>query len=218
LNIEEITKQVIRYKQEGKKLFTTSSFQTHSIVLLHILSRIDPEIPVYFINTGFHFSETIEFKDHVAELLGIKVLSLQSSTPKNLQKQADGKFLFTSDPDYCCFLNKVEPMNGILMAYDIWINGVRGDQSDVRKGFLPEEPTRFNAIRFHPLLDWDNRRIHAYRKEYSLPANPLESKGYLSIGCEPCTRKFDPEFQERQARWFGLKKTECGLNTELIKS
>jgi phosphoadenosine phosphosulfate reductase len=80
-----------------------------------------------------------------------------------------------------------------------------------------EQPAKYGVVRFHPMLDWNSRTIETYLKEHKLPRHPLESQGYLSIGCEPCTRKFDPNMSEREARWFGLNKTECGINTELVQ-
>ncbi len=124
--------------------------------------------------------------------------------------------LFASDPDYCCYLNKVAPLEPILAEHDVWINGVRADQGEVRKNFQIEEKSKFGVIRFHPMLDWTGKIIYQYLSEHQLPRHPLEDKGYLSIGCEPCTRKLDFETDSRGGRWYGLKKTECGLNTELI--
>ena len=217
MNFEEIKIQIEKYQSEGKKIFTTSSFQSHSIVLLHILSRIDKSIPVYFINTGYHFAETVKFRDFIANEFGLKIIDIQSQTPKHLQKDSTGKLLFTSDPDYCCHLNKVVPLDLILANNDVWINGVRGDQSAVRKAMKVEQPAPHDTFRFHPMLDWTSKMIFDYQKEYNLPKHPLEAKGFFSIGCEPCTRKFDLEMQERESRWFGMNKTECGLHTELIK-
>ena len=216
MNFSEIQKKLAGYKESGKKVFTTSSFQSHSIVLLHIISRIDPSIPVYFLNTGYHFPETIEFKEEVTKLLGINTIDLLPLTPKFMQKDNQGRLLFTSDPDYCCHVNKTIPMEEILKSYDIWITGVRSDQNSIRKKFKVEQKAPYNVLRFHPILDWTSKQIYNYRKEYSLPSHPLEAKGYISIGCEPCTRRLDPDMQERDARWYGLNKTECGLHTELI--
>jgi phosphoadenosine phosphosulfate reductase len=216
VNVESIKNKLSEYKQQGKKVFTTSSFQTHSIVLLHIISQIDNTIPVYFINTGYHFPETVAFRDEIAALLKLNLRDVSSFTPRNMQKDAQGKLLFTSDPDFCCYLNKVQPLEPILAEHDVWINGVRADQSSVRKSFKEEESAPHGVIRFHPMLDWNTKSIELYIKEHKLPRHPLEAKGYFSIGCEPCTRKFDLEWNAREGRWFGLKKTECGLNTDLI--
>lgn len=197
-------------------MFVTSSFQTHSIPLLHILSRVAEDIDVLFINTGFHFPETMSFRDEVAELLGLNLIDVYSLVPKSQQKDADGQLYFVSDPDYCCFLNKVQPLEPYLMQYDVWITGIRADQSTVRENMKTEQPAPFNTIRFHPILDWSSKQTYEYRKLHQLPEHPLDKKGYQSIGCAPCTRKLDLS-DERSARWLGMNKTECGLHTDLIE-
>jgi len=202
---------------EGKKLFVGSSFQSHSIPLLHIVRSISKDIPVYFIDTGFHFPETVTYKEQIAELLDLNVISTRSIVCKRLQCDADGAFYFASDPDHCCYLNKIQPLEPVLIERDIWINGVRADQSETRRQMGRTANGPFGTLRYHPMLDWNSKEIFYYRKLYELPAHPLEEKGYLSIGCEPCTRKVDPEGDERQGRWFGMKKTECGLHTDLIE-
>ena len=217
MDIEQIIEKIEGYISDGKSIFTSSSFQTHSIPLLHIISRIDPSIPVYFLNTGYHFSETIEFRDQIVELLNLNLVDLKPDTPKNMQLGPDGKLLFTSDPDHCCYLNKTQPMEQVLMRFDVWVNGIRAEQNAFRSDLKEEQSVKYDAIRFHPLIGWTSKDIFEYRKTYDLPEHPLESKGYFSIGCEPCTRKLDLEMQEREARWFGLNKTECGLNTDLVE-
>ncbi|MFN2458593.1 MAG: phosphoadenylyl-sulfate reductase [Chitinophagaceae bacterium] len=216
MTFEQLSGKIHDYKSRGQKIFTTSSFQTHSIVLLHMLSRIDKSIPVYFVHTGYHFPETLNYRDEITSMLGLNLKNIFSSTSKINQRDPNGKLLFASDPDYCCYLNKVAPLETILAEYDVWINGVRADQSDIRKGFKEEEKAKFGTIRFHPMLDWNNKMIYDYLKQYNIPRHPLEEKGYFTIGCEPCTRKWDAEMKSRDGRWYGLKKTECGLNTELV--
>ena len=216
MNFDAIKQHIEVYHKQGKKMFVTSSFQTHSIVLLHIISRIDPKISVYFINTGFLFPETIKYKDLIAQEFGLKIEDVKSVVPKSQQKDSYGNLLFASDPDYCCFLNKIQPLDPILAEYDVWINGVRADQTEVRKAMQTEEESKFGTIRFHPMLDWSKKEIYAYIKKYKLPHHPLDLQGYESIGCEPCTRKMILG-DERSARWFGMNKTECGLNTDLVK-
>ena len=216
MQFDEIKNQLINYSKNGQRMFSTCSFQSHSLVLLHMISRIDNSIPVFFINTGFHFPDTITFKDEIANRFGIEIINVFSGTPKHMQKDSQGKLMFASDPDYCCYLNKTLPLEPMLHEYDVWINGVRADQSAVRKSFKVEEPARHGCLRFHPMLDWNSKMIFEYRKEFDLPAHPLEAKGYFSIGCEPCTRKFDANMDSREGRWFGLNKTECGINTDLV--
>lgn len=217
MEFQEIKESIRRFKDAGKKIFTTSSFQSHSIPLLHILSEIDNTIPVVFINTGYHFPETIQFRDEIAKQLKLDVYDLRSDIPRINQRGADGRLLFVSDPDRCCYINKTQPMDKWLMNYDVWINGVRADQSAARQAMRVEQKAPHGVTRFHPMLDWNPKMIFDYRKRYDLPDHPLESAGYMSIGCEPCTRKIDPDMMEREARWFGLSKTECGLHSELIE-
>lgn len=219
MKFETFESSLRAYQDEGKVAFVSSSFQTHSIPLLHMVSRVDRSIPVVFLNTGFLFPETLSFRDQVVERLGLTLLDLQSAIPKSLQRDSEGRFFFSSDPDRCCSMNKVQPMEAVLWEYDIWINGVRKDQSAVRKAFAVEQPTPQRALRFHPMLDWTSRDIYNYRMKYDLPEHPLEQKGYLSIGCAPCTQKVDLSDSDagRKGRWYGQMKTECGLHTTLVQ-
>ncbi len=211
MDIVGIHRKINEYKAEGKRLFATSSFQTNSVVLLHVISRIDKSIPIYFINTGYHFPETIKYKDMVTKMLGLNVIDLLPHVPKAMQCNAAGDLMFTFDPDYCCYLNKVQPVEALLDLYDVWINGVRAGQSRVRKSFREEEPTRHNTLRYHPLLQWDVNDMDVYIHLHNLPLHPLEKLGYKSIGCEPCTRPANGD-DLRNGRWSGMKKTECGLH------
>ena len=216
MKVSEIKAKITEYQQTGKRIFTTSSFQSHSLVLLHIIKKIRPKIPIYFINTGYLFPETVKFKDEIADLFELMVLDLKSATPKYLQKDLNGKLLYTSDPDHCCSINKTRPLETVLTAYDVWMSGIRADQNSTRSAMKLEQSAPHNTIRFHPMLDWDTKKIFNYLKQYNIPRHPLEGRGYVSIGCEPCTRKIDLEMQVREARWFGLNKVECGLHTDLI--
>ncbi len=213
MDIHQIEHKINTYKAQGLRLFATSSFQTHSVVLLHVLSRIDKETPVYFINTGFHFPETIRYKEMVQRLLGINVINLLPHVPKNMQRNASGDLLFTFDPDYCCYLNKVQPVEALFDQYDVWINGIRADQNSNRSNFREEETSGRHAMRYHPLLRWTNKKMEQYIQQYDLPVHPLEKRGYKSIGCEPCTRPANGS-KPRDARWTGMKKTECGLHQD----
>ena len=203
-------------EEEGKRLFATSSLQTHSIPLVHIIAQSGLDIPVYCLQTGFLFPETLTFKDEVARAFGINIWSISSETPKHLQRDKHGNFYFTSNPDYCCHLNKVEPTARLLEKYDVWVNGVRADQNLNRRNMKPFQPAGQGAMRYHPMLDWTGKDIFDYIKKHDLPRHPLDAQGYSSIGCEPCTRKADLN-DPRAARWFGMSKTECGLHTDLIE-
>jgi len=221
--VDRVRQQLTRYRQEGLRLCSSSSFQTHSIPLLHLIARFAPDTPVYFLDTGFHFPETLTFRDRIAADLDLNVIDLRSAVGKMGQRDTSGQFLFASDPDHCCYLNKTQPMQAVLPAYDIWIAGLRRDQNAHRKNLAAEMPGTGGVTRFHPVLEWDARLIWAYRKLHDLPEHPLEAKGYFSVGCEPCTQKFDLEFDpasatDRGGRWAGMKKTECGLHTDLVAS
>jgi phosphoadenosine phosphosulfate reductase len=201
---------------EGKSMFVTSSFQTHSIPLLHIIAQSGIEIPVYCLNTGFLMPETLAFASEVSKQLGFDVHQVYSATPKHQQRDGNGNFFFTSNPDYCCHINKVEPTSRLLDRFDIWVNGIRADQNLNRRSMKEFQKAGERSMRYHPMLDWSNKEVYDYIKAHNLPRHPLESQGYLSIGCEPCTRKTNLN-DPREARWFGLSKTECGLHTELAK-
>lgn len=215
MRIHEIIETLEGLQNEGKRLFVTSSFQTHSIPLLHIIARSGLSIPIYCLNTGFLFPETLKFRDELATRYGLDMRTVSSEVPKSQQRDANGNFYFTSDPDYCCHINKVLPTQHLLKDHDVWVNGVRADQNANRKRLEVFAPAGFGATRFHPMLDWTARDIYAYIREHDLPAHPLDGEGYMSIGCEPCTRKMVPG-DPRSARWFGMNKTECGLHTELV--
>lgn len=217
-DIEPIKHQIERYQSRGLKLFVTSSFQSQSLPLLHVISRIDRSIPVYFLNTGYHFPETMQYKEKITGLLDLNVINLSSSMPKSMQKDERGRLLFASDPDYCCYLNKVQPLEPVLSGKDVWISGVRKDQNTNRRKIGKEEKAPQNTIRYHPMLDVTGRMIDRYIAYYDLPRHPLDKKGYKSISCEPCTQRItSPEMvDERDGRWKGMTKTECGLHTELL--
>ena len=183
--------------------------------MLHILGRSVADLPVYFIQTGFHFPETLAFRDKVAKEFDLTLKNIESHVPKSQQRNAQGNLYFTSDPDYCCFLNKTQPMQPLLAQFDVWVNGVRADQNANRKNLNSIENTPQGGMRYHPMLDWSRKEIWEYITEMNLPRYPLDNQGYMSIGCEPCTLK--PTLgEERDGRWLGQSKTECGLHTELV--
>ena len=212
--IDEIAAQLAIFTSQQKKIFATSSFQTNSVVLLHILHRLAPQTPVYVLNTGFLFPETFEFQQLWKEEWGLNVRVLRSDTPRIQQRSADGRFLFASDPDTCCHINKVAPLAPTIAAHDVWINGIRGAQSSTRRAMKKLQQTE-QILRYHPLLDWDSQMVHYYIEENNLPKHPLESEGFVSIGCRPCTQKWADTLDGRGGRWAGLNKTECGLHTTL---
>lgn len=211
--IDLIEDRLRLYRERGLRVFATSSFQTNSLLLLHIISRIDNSIPVYFLNTGYHFPETLLFKSDVTKLLDLNVIDLFSQVPKNQQRDSNGRLMYASDPDYCCYMNKVQPLEPVKQQFDVWMNGIRGDQSAHRNAKEMEEISD-GIIRFHPIIDWNSKMVYQYLNYHNLPRHPLEEKGFLSIGCQPCTQSFFEGGNQREGRWNGLNKTECGLHLE----
>lgn len=215
--LEMFRLKMSEYQKEGKRIFASSSFQSHSIPLLKIIADFDATIPVYFLDTGFHFAETLKFRDQVTQLLGLNLQIIGSPISKINQRGTDGQLMFAKNPDFCCYMNKTLPMDAVLMEHDIWISGLRADQNSFRKNLSIEVAGPHNTQRFHAMLHWTSEMIDAYIQSHSLPEHPLEKEGFVSIGCLPCTQKqrlFAGD--EREGRWAGMKKTECGLHTELI--
>lgn len=194
-------------------MFATSSFQSQSVPLIHILSELPFKVPIYLVNTGFLFPETLTFKDTLIDLLDLEVRQVSSSIPKIHQLNQYGRFHFTSDPERCCYVNKTEPVNRLLPQFDVWISGVRRDQTQARKNLDTFQRTSFDCLRFHPMLDWTQEDVRQYVQRNQLPNHPLFERGYKSIGCLPCTEQTDG----REGRWAGLRKTECGLHTHLAE-
>ena len=213
---EPIRKHIKDFLSNNLRVFSTSSFQSQSIPLLHILSEVDGFKKVYMTDTGFHFPETLSFAKDVTSQFGLELITISSKLIKHRQLDKNGHFLYVSDPDACCKMNKVDPLDGVIPSFDIWINGIRKDQSSARASMNEFEKTNHKCQRYHPLLDWSTKDIFYYNKIYGLPQHPLDSQGYSSIGCEPCTVRDCDRDGLRNSRWFGMSKTECGLNTDLV--
>ncbi len=220
--LEGLTQQTRRaieaVAETNDVVVASSSFQSQSLPLLHMLSQIG-SIPVYFIDTGYHFPDTHRFRQQLSELLDLEVVAISSPISKSQQRSPDGRLLFASDPDYCCQINKTAPMERVASEADVWITGVRRDQNANRSQLEPVMQGPGRSRRFHPMLDWDARSIWAYIRHHGLPRHPLEDAGYLSIGCAPCTRRVSAESLDdpRADRWFGIAKTECGLHVDLVR-
>lgn len=204
----QIEQQLSSFVDDGKRLVVSSSFQTQSIPLLHLLSQSDHSIEVAFLDTGFHFPETISFRDEIVELLGLDLIAVQGLAMTSECGGNNG--LYAVSETACCNLNKVEPMKQLLANYDVWISGVRRNQTSVRGGFAEVMPGPSNTERYHPILTWTDADIAEYRGTHDLPAHPLDALGYGSIGCAPCTEPAENHY--RSGRWSSTEKTECGLH------
>jgi phosphoadenosine phosphosulfate reductase len=200
------------------RIAIATSFQSSGLVLLHMLREIKPDIPVLFLETGFHFDETLEFRKKIAAMWDLKVVDLRGKHGSvKEQVRAYGAELYKKDPERCCFINKVEPMQRALEEYDAWISGIRRDQSPLRASTPILEAQTLNSgnevMKIHPLADWSREDVAGYIAEHDIPTHPLLEQGYRSIGCWPCTRAVAADEDERAGRWDGFNKTECGIHT-----
>lgn len=200
------------------RLAVATSFQSSGLVILHHLRSIKPDIPVLFLDTGFHFEETLEFRRRMAEMWDLKVVDLRGEHGSAArQAQIHGPELYRRDPDTCCAINKVKPLQAALEEYDGWISGLRRDQSPLRADTPLIEaqmlPSGNEIMKIHPLARWDKADVDTYTAEHGIPTHPLLEKGYASIGCRPCTRAIRDGETERAGRWEGHGKTECGIHS-----
>ena len=194
----------------------TSSFQAECVALTHMLVQHAPEIPVLFLDTGYHFPEVYAYRDEIARRLNLRVLNLQ---PRLTVREQESQFgiLYQSAPNRCCALRKVEPLFAALADYDVWFTALRREQSPTRANLQVEEEFRLPAgktlRKISPLAHWTARDVWGYLRKHDLPALPLYDQGYSSIGCAPCTRLPDDPGNPRSGRWGG-KKLECGIHIE----
>lgn len=191
------------YKPED--ILVTSSFGGSSSLLLHMLHKVKADHPVHFINTSFHFPETLLYKEQLTQLLDLNVVDI--SAPANKNKFTHENQTWKYNQDLCCFINKVAPLNEIKGNYKIWISGLMAFQNANRKNIkiFEQKP---GLIKAHPLIDMSYSDANLYQLIYELPTHPLVNKGYDSIGCQTCTKKGTG----RNGRWAGTAKTECGLH------
>ena len=187
------------------KVLVTSSFAATSAHFLHIISRLRPSQKVAFIDTGFHFPETLAYRDFLIAEFGLDVFDLKAEDWKH-QFTVDEK-TWSRDPDFCCSVNKVEPLESVKPGYHIWVSSLMRWQSDHRST-LPVFEERRGIIKFNPMIDVTREERDEYIREHALKLHPLVDKGYSSIGCSHCT----VPGEGRAGRWQGKPKTECGLH------
>ena len=195
----------------GERFCVTSSFA--DAVLIHVVSRVVPGIDVVFLDTGLHFAETLRIRDQVAATMPVRVRSIR---PRQTVGQQDGEYgprLFARDPDQCCAMRKVEPLERALSDYTAWAAGLRRDESPTRANtpVVTFEPSR-GKVKVNPLAAWTQADVDAYISRYGVPVNPLIKQGYGSVGCWPCTRRTRAGEDPRAGRWPMFDKTECGLH------
>lgn len=194
----------------GEDVAATSSFQTQSLPLLHMIATTTPDLPVLFLDTGFHFSETLAYRERLTAELGLDVRVLQPELGHRGFRETHGE-LYRKDPDRCCYHNKVEPLDSAKADLAAWITGIRRDQTAGRaeEAVLSDDS---GVWKICPMLQWTEQDVAEYIRAHDLPVHPLLQVGYPSVGCAPCTRPVVPGESSRMGRWAGFAKIECGLH------
>jgi phosphoadenosine phosphosulfate reductase len=201
----------------GADVVASSSFQSQSVPLLHMISRACPGMPVMFLDTGFHFPETIAFRDRLVAEFGLNLQVLHCRIPRDAFMRCYGT-LYRSDPDLCCYLNKVEPLARALAGKAAWIAGIRRDQTEARRATPVLERGGDGVVKISPLASWSAADVEGYVRVHGLPLHPLAAQGYRSIGCKPCTRAVSPSDDARAGRWADSEKSECGIHEDFWRT
>ncbi|MEI6280010.1 MAG: phosphoadenylyl-sulfate reductase [Verrucomicrobiae bacterium] len=215
--------EILRWAWEtfGDRAAIGTSFQGAGLVAMHSASMGGYRFPVFTMDTGLLFPETLELKSKIEGVLGIRIESLVPEQTVEEQAAELGPELWETRPDLCCSLRKVIPLQKKLAEIDVWITGVRREQGASRGHTKIVELYHFDVlhdryiIKLNPMANWTREQVHGYIARHSLPVNALASLGYRSIGCRPCTRPVGEGDDERAGRWTGFDKSECGIHTFL---
>ena len=194
----------------------TNSFQAEDMVLLHMVRQTRPDVPVIFLDTGYHFAEVYEYRDRMAQAWSMNLINLLPELTVSAQEAQFG-ILNQTDPSRCCGLRKVKPLFAALDNYKLWFTGLRREQAKSRAALQSVEnfalPTARTIRKISPLTEWTSKDVWGYARQHNIPLLSLYDKGYSSIGCEPCTSlPLDPN-DPRSGRWNGQKQ-ECGIHLQ----
>jgi len=195
-----------------ERLALVSSFGTESAALLKVMADVDPAIPVIFLDTGWLFEETLAYRGALIAKLGLRDVRSVKPSEATLSREDPERELWFSDPDACCRIRKVEPLARALKPFSAWINGRKRFQGGLRATIAVVEDDG-NRLKFNPFANVSREQIEAIYAAANLPPHPLAAKGYLSVGCMPCTSRTSPDEDARAGRWRGRPKTECGIHT-----
>jgi phosphoadenosine phosphosulfate reductase len=211
---EEVLGAVLE-THSGQSACLTCSFQAEDMIVLDLVRRQIPAIPVLFLETGYHFAETYEYRDRMTKQWSLNLVNV---IPQNTVKQQESEFgiLYQTEPTRCCQLRKVDPLLQALEPFELWFTGLRREQSPTRKNLKKIEehrlPTGKRLLKVSLLADWTWGQVWEHTAKHKLSYLPQYDQGYLSIGCEPCTAIPDDPANPRSGRWGG-KKLECGIHT-----
>lgn len=219
------TAEILRWAWDrfGTKAAIGTSFQGAGLVMLHIARENGLPFPVFTLDTGLLFPETLALKKQLESFFGITIESLEPDLTVQEQADVHGPELWKRNPDLCCTVRKVLPLRDKLTDLDCWITGLRRQQSDTRADigivevYLFDEDSGREIVKVNPMANWSRDGVWQYIKDHKIPYNPLHDAGYRSIGCWPCTRKTGGGEGERAGRWTGFNKVECGIHTFMPK-
>lgn len=211
----ESAEQIVRrtLQEHPSRVALACSFGGPSgMALLDLTLRVDPTVPVYYLDTGLLFAETYALIELVSRRYGITPIAVRPELSVEAQAVRYGPALWASDPDRCCALRKISPNRAFLRTFDAWLTGVRRAQSAIRSDLDPVQPDADGISKVSPLYDWTDDDVWRYLNANGVPVNALHAEGYPSIGCVPCTRPVAPGEGPRDGRWAGFAKTECGIH------
>ena len=219
------TEDILRWAWDefGPRSAIGTSFQGAGLVMMHLAKTAGLPFPVFTIDTGLLFPETVALKQRLENFFGFPIEVLAPDLTVGQQAAAHGPELWQRDPDLCCTMRKVLPLQTKLDQLDCWITGLRRQQSDIRSAigivevYLFDEATGRKIVKLNPMANWSRDAVWDYLKAHRIPYNPLQNQGYRSIGCHPCTARSDATGNERSGRWTGFNKTECGIHTFMPK-
>ncbi|MFW5748639.1 MAG: phosphoadenylyl-sulfate reductase [Chloroflexota bacterium] len=200
----------------GDRLAVVTSFQNTGIVTLHMLQSIAPDTTVITLDTGLLFPETVQLIDRLEEEFNLNLIRARPGLSVEAQAEQYGDALWSHNPDHCCQMRKVQPLEAALRPFDAWVTGLRRDQS-ARRANTPtigRDKKRPNMIKIAPFATWTADMVDLYIQTFGLPYNPLYDQGYRSIGCWPCTQPVRPDDDPRAGRWRDSAKNECGIHTD----
>jgi phosphoadenosine phosphosulfate reductase len=197
----------------GKEVAISSAFGAEGMVLIDMASRVRKDFRLFTVDTEFLFPETHSLMDRIEQKYGITIEKVYPALSPEEQERAHGAALWTSNPDRCCQLRKVEPLRRKLSELSAWITSIRRDQTSVRADARRIEwDAKFGLVKINPIVDWTSQQVWRYIHDHDVPYNQLHDQNFPSIGCTHCTRAVRPGEDPRAGRWPGFAKTECGLH------
>jgi phosphoadenosine phosphosulfate reductase len=213
--------EIVRWALEdsgARRIAVASAFQAEGTAIIHMAVEVRSDVPILFLETGFHFAETLAFKQQLTERFGLNVVDLTGDHTVESQERTFGPRLYERNPKLCCDLNKVIPFNRALKDLDGWITSLRRDSAWTRQNTpIVHQYECFpgkTLVKINPVANWTRPQVWRYLKEHDIPHHSLYDLGFASIGCAPCTRVVFPGEDERAGRWSGIMKAECGIHAE----